>query len=266
MTLRVASALALACAELVLGYFGGWPFAVLIAVVSSAMGWEWSNIVRKGGFDTAFILQYGAIVLAIVFTEIGQATIALLILAAGCAIVAIQQYGRKPLLSGLGVAYVGIPAISLIGLRLDPQWGFAAMMFVLAMVWTSDTFALVSGKTFGGPKLWPALSPRKTWAGLAGATLASAIVGALYAAFVVGGSIPLLAITGLVLGVTAQIGDLGESALKRHCQVKDASDLIPGHGGFLDRMDGVVTAAPLAVIIGLISNVEAPARALLFGM
>jgi len=265
LTLRIASALALACGALVLGYFGGWPFAVLIAVVSAAMSWEWSNIVRRGGFDLAFALHIGTACTAILLAAIGQTAFALVAVAIGIALVAVQQFGRAPVLSSLGVAYVGLPAVALIGLRLDPAHGFAAMMFVLVMVWTSDTFALIAGKSIGGPKLWPALSPRKTWAGLAGATLASCIVGGLFALMLSGGSVALLALTGLTLGLAAQIGDLAESALKRHCGVKDASDLIPGHGGFLDRMDGVVTAAPLAALIGLVRNAEAPAQALLFG-
>lgn len=266
LTLRVASALALACAALVLGYWGGWLFIALIAAVVVAMSWEWANIVRRGGFDLAFSLHLSGVLAAILAAALGHVALALVALAIATVLVAIQQFRRQPALSALGVFYVGLPAVALVGLRLDPGHGFAALMFVLTMVWTSDTFALVAGKSIGGPKLWPALSPRKTWAGLLGGTLASGLMGGLFALLLVtGSSVVLLAVTGLTLGLVAQLGDLAESALKRYCGVKDASDLIPGHGGFLDRLDGVVTAAPLAALIGLLRNAEAPARALLLG-
>jgi phosphatidate cytidylyltransferase len=111
--------------------------------------------------------------------------------------------------------------------------------------------------------LWPSVSPNKTWSGLLSGVAASAIVGAIFAAFVSEATPAALALSGFVLGLVAQAGDLAESALKRRFGVKDASSLIPGHGGILDRVDGVVFAATAAALAALIVNVQAPARALL---
>jgi phosphatidate cytidylyltransferase len=129
----------------------------------------------------------------------------------------------------------------------------------------TDTAAYFSGRTIGGPKLWPAVSPKKTWAGLIGGVSGAALVGAVFPTLTGSGFSVWLAILGLVLGLIAQAGDLAESALKRHYGLKDASDLIPGHGGFMDRMDGVVTASVFAALVALAIDAYAPARALLYG-
>jgi phosphatidate cytidylyltransferase len=131
------------------------------------------------------------------------------------------------------------------------------------VVWTTDTFAYAGGRLIGGPKLWPSISPNKTWAGLLTGVTASAIAGAVFAAFVHEAAPVMLAFNGLALGFVAQAGDLAESALKRGFGVKDASSLIPGHGGFLDRVDGVVFAATAAALMGLVVDFHAPARAIL---
>ena len=118
----------------------------------------------------------------------------------------------------------------------------------------------------GGPKLWAQISPNKTWSGLVGGLVASTVAAALFSLFVAGASPIGLALTGLVLGVVSQAGDLAESALKRIFGFKDASALIPGHGGFMDRMDSIVTVAVAAGLFALAVDPHAPARALLFGM
>jgi phosphatidate cytidylyltransferase len=127
----------------------------------------------------------------------------------------------------------------------------------------ADTFAYVGGRLIGGPKLWPSISPNKTWSGLLCGLAASAFAGAVFAAFVSEAAPAALAFSGFVLGLVAQAGDLAESALKRRFGVKDASSLIPGHGGFLDRVDGVVFAATAAAAVALLVNNQAPARVIL---
>jgi phosphatidate cytidylyltransferase len=139
-----------------------------------------------------------------------------------------------------------------------------AVLFILAVVWSTDIAAYFTGRLVGGPKLWLKVSPNKTWSGLFGGVTASAAAGALFAAWA-GANIPALAASGLMLGAVAQAGDLAESALKRRFGVKDASNLIPGHGGFMDRMDGVVTVAVVAALFALLANPSAPAHALIFG-
>jgi phosphatidate cytidylyltransferase len=139
------------------------------------------------------------------------------------------------------------------------------VLFILLAVAATDTAAYFTGRTIGGPKLWPAVSPNKTWSGLAGGVTAAALTGVVFPYVSGSGWSSWLAGLGLFLGLVAQGGDLAESALKRHFGLKDASNLIPGHGGFMDRMDGIVTASVAAALIALASEAYAPARALLYG-
>ena len=136
-------------------------------------------------------------------------------------------------------------------MRLDPLWGFAALMLVLLVVWATDIGGYFAGRLIGGPKLWPQVSPKKTWAGAIGGFAASLAVAAGFAAFNFGKIIPLLLLSG-VLSIASQLGDLFESAVKRRFGVKDSSHIIPGHGGLLDRLDGFVAAIVLAAIFGFL--------------
>jgi phosphatidate cytidylyltransferase len=174
-------------------------------------------------------------------------------------------FGRGARLSALGVFYVGLPAIALLWLRQDEPYGFAAVLLIFAIVWSSDIAAFAAGRAIGGPKLWPRISPNKTWSGLIGGVTAGALAAVLVGQ-AVGDAAPLrLGLVGLGLSLVAQMGDLAESALKRLFGRKDASDLIPGHGGFMDRMDSIVAVAVAAAVLALAVNAHAPARALLFG-
>jgi len=161
---------------------------------------------------------------------------------------------------------VGLPAISLLWLRSNEPYGFAAVVLVFAIVWCSDIGAYAAGRLIGGPRLWPKISPNKTWAGLIGGLAAGTAAAAIVAPLFVAEASPLrLALTGLGLSMVAQAGDLAESALKRLFGLKDASDLIPGHGGFMDRMDSIVAVAVAAALFAFVVDAHAPARALLFG-
>lgn len=155
-----------------------------------------------------------------------------------------------------GIVYASLPALALVALRNDAEWGLAAVLLVVCAVWACDSFAYVSGRLIGGPKLAPSISPGKTWAGLAGGVAAAGLVGAIVAALS-GGDMVWLGIIGAVIGVVSQAGDLLESALKRHAGVKDAGALIPGHGGLMDRLDGLWAAAPAAWLIGFTQIIQA---------
>ncbi|GAN54270.1 phosphatidate cytidylyltransferase [Tanticharoenia sakaeratensis NBRC 103193] len=142
----------------------------------------------------------------------------------------------------------GIGGLSLLWLRGLPH-GALQVLFVIVVVMASDTCAYVAGRLFGGPKLAPSISPGKTWSGSGGGFVGAVLLGALVAsawADPVGG-----AVTGGLLGIFAQCGDLTESAAKRRLGVKDSGALIPGHGGLLDRFDGLLAAAPLAALLSL---------------
>src|SRR5262249_57012098 len=143
-------------------------------------------------------------------------------------------WGANSPFSGFGVFYAGLPAVALIWLRSDADLGLSAVMFLILIVVISDTAGFLAGRLLGGPKLWPRVSPNKTWAGVIGALAASSVAGALFSLAVAHGSAMRLATAGALLSVAAQAGDLLESAIKRRFGAQDAGRLIPGHGGVLD--------------------------------
>lgn len=262
---RIGSGIVMALLALALVYAGPVPTAVMILVAALVMCWEWSHLVRATSFDVAFGVHAVAVAAAIGLTAAAQTILGGAALFVGTLLVFLLTFRNRPLLSALGVPYVGLAAISLIFLRLDESHGFAAVVFLIMVVAVTDTMAFVFGRTIGGAKLWPSVSPNKTWAGFLGGVGSSALASAAFAALVPGASSIRLGLLGLLLGIIAQGGDLAESALKRFLGVKDASSIIPGHGGVMDRMDGVVTVAVAAAFYALIVKASAPAMALLTG-
>jgi phosphatidate cytidylyltransferase len=262
--LRILSGLVLAAVALALDHAGPKTFAALVAVVALLMSWEWARVVRGVRYDAALGVHAASVLGAIALTVAGFPALALAAIAVGAAVVVPLQIGERPFASAMGVAYVGLPAVALAGLRCDEPYGEFAVLFVFIVVWLTDTCAFAAGRLAGGPKLWPRVSPNKTWSGLVGG-VSAAIVGAVVFALAIGAPPLYLGSLALALGLIAQAGDLAESALKRGYGVKDASGLIPGHGGFMDRLDSVVSVSICAALIGLALNHQAPARALLFG-
>jgi phosphatidate cytidylyltransferase len=145
-----------------------------------------------------------------------------------------------------GLVYVLLPCFALIWFRGATGWGATLWLFVA--VWASDTGAYLLGRLIGGPKLWPAVSPNKTWAGLCGAALGAALIG-LAGAFVMPGGDLRLVLAGAGIGLIGQTGDLFESHVKRRAGAKDSGTLIPGHGGALDRLDSLLFVAPAAAFV-----------------
>ena len=263
---RVVSAAIVAALALAVLVWGTVPFAILLAAIGAAMSWEWCRIVRGNAVDAGTAVHIATTLAAAGLTAFSMAGLALAAVAIGAITVAALTTGTgRSILSGVGVLYTGLPVIALAWLRSDGTLGLLAVLFVLLAVVATDTAAYFTGRTVGGPKLWPAISPNKTWSGLAGGVAAAALTGALFPHMTGSGWSSWLSGLGFFLALIAQAGDLGESALKRHFGLKDASELIPGHGGFMDRMDGVVTASVAAALIALASEAYAPARALLYG-
>lgn len=264
---RIVSGIAIGVVALLMTYWSPVLFAVLTFVIAAAMSWEWGRIVRQPAMpDTGMIIHILAVLLAAVLSASDMAGLGIAATVVGAIAVAALTFGvGNAQLSGVGVLYTGLPVVALGWLRGDEPLGFLATLFVLLSVVVTDIGAYASGRTLGGPKLWPEISPNKTWSGLIGGVLAAAIAGALFAWLSGTGSAAWLASLGLILGVVAQGGDLAESALKRHFGLKDSSDLIPGHGGVMDRMDGIVTASVIAAVIAFAIDAYAPARALLYG-
>jgi phosphatidate cytidylyltransferase len=260
---RVISGIVLAVVGLALLYAGLRPFAGLVLIVALAMSWEWGSIVRKTNMDTPLVVHAAAVGAGVVLAGSGLAAIGLLVVLVGALIVLALRFGERARLSALGVLYVGLPCVGLLWLRSDEPYGFLAVLFLLVTVIVTDTGAYAVGRSVGGPKLWPRVSPNKTWSGLIGGVSMAALAGGLFALAVPGASPWLLGLSGLICGLVAQAGDLMESSLKRAFGVKDASQLIPGHGGFMDRMDGLVGAAAAAALFAMLLNMHAPARAFL---
>jgi len=266
LKLRIFSGAVLAAVAFLLAYAGPLPFAFLILVCALVISWEWGRLVRGATFDLGFFVHAIAVTAAIVLAGAGYAALAVAALAIA-AITLIPLYiGRGARLSALGVFYVGLPAVALLWLRSDEPFGFTAVLFIFAVVWSSDTAAYAAGRSIGGPKLWPRVSPNKTWSGLIGALCAGAVAAAVFAVLEPEAGPVRLILIGVGLALIAQAGDLAESALKRLFNLKDASDLIPGHGGFMNRMDSIVAAAVAAALLALAIDPHAPARALLFGV
>jgi phosphatidate cytidylyltransferase len=161
-----------------------------------------------------------------------------------------------------GVVYAGAFLAAMILLR-DSPLGREAILWIFALVWATDSAAYFGGRAIGGPKLWPKVSPGKTWSGAIVGTIAGVIAGLAILAALSVPLHPMHAVLGLVIVIAAQLGDLLESAIKRRFHVKDTSQLIPGHGGVMDRCDSLVAAAVVALVLGAIRFVHTPAQGLL---
>jgi phosphatidate cytidylyltransferase len=263
---RLASGLALGAVAALCTFLGAVPFAALVVVVTVLLSWEWGRLVHGRERDLAIavhaIAAGGAAVLA-AFGLVGLG--ALLALPIGAILAMLLTLGRNSVFSALGVFYAGLPAVALIWLRSDVALGLIAVIFVIVVVITSDTAGFIAGRLMGGPKLWPRVSPNKTWAGLIGALAASSIVAAFFWLLVPDASAVRLAAVGAILSFVAQVGDLAESAIKRRFGAKDASSLIPGHGGVMDRVDGLIAVASAVGLWASVINLHSPAQALLLG-
>lgn len=263
---RLASGVVMATAAALLTVAGSVPFAVLVAAAALLVSWEWGRLVHGPENGAVLAVLLGTTGVAAFLAAIGYVALGLLALPIGAILATVLSLGRNSLFSALGIFYAGFPAVALIWLRSDPWHGLLATVFVIAIVATSDTAAFFSGRLLKGPLLWERVSPNKTWAGMIGALAACAVVGALFWFAVPEGSALRLGVTGAVLSFVAQVGDLAESALKRRFGAKDAGSLIPGHGGVMDRVDGVIAAASAVGLVAVVVDVYSPASALLYGL
>jgi phosphatidate cytidylyltransferase len=214
---RVLSGLVLIPVALGLAYAGGAAFNILVLLAAALMADEWRRLCS---------IDAGA---------------------GGAA-------HRRWLWLAVGAVYIAVPCIAIIWLRSDAAVGRQAIFWLFAVVWATDIGAYFAGRGIGGPKLAPRISPGKTWAGLLGGMVCAALVGAVTALLLdLSHTAPLIVISAL-LAVVAQAGDLLESMVKRRFGVKDSGHLIPGHGGVLDRLDGLLTAAPAVAALSLVAG------------
>ena len=263
---RVVSAIVLVAVALALTWAGGVWYRLLAAAIAAAVLYEWTAMAMAEEAGQAHRAVLAALLAGLLIMLLFGFSIASLLLmlvcaaAAGAVHAAREKAGFWPV---AGLAYAGLCAVSLSALRGGDAAGLAATLFLFAVVWATDIAAYFTGGTFGGPKLAPSISPGKTWSGAVGGTAAAIVAGlavaALYGSSLGWGALFLLA---LALSVVSQVGDLFESSLKRRFGAKDSSQLIPGHGGVMDRVDGLAAAAFALFVIGaLVAGADTPAHA-----
>ena len=262
--LRTISALVLAPPVLLAVYAGSPFFEVLLAAAAMVLVWEWNRLCTGGVFEIGGTIMAVAILAALACLAMGRPVLSPVALAIGAgALLGVPLLGRRPtgdreasafllpLWQGAGMLCIGIPCLALLWIRGDPQLGRETVIWLFVVVWCVDIGAYAFGRIVGGLRLAPTLSPNKTWAGLIGGAACAAVAGAVAAVFLGKAGWGPLAAVSAGIAVVAQGGDLVESALKRHFRAKDASNLIPGHGGLLDRVDGLLAAAAAVALLGM---------------
>jgi phosphatidate cytidylyltransferase len=259
LKVRLVSAVVLMAGALVLLWIGGWAFAVFAGIGAGLVLHEWAAMAGPYSSrvaDKATIAFVGVSVIAS-FGDPLISLVALVAVASGVTLFAAVD--RRMRWLGAGILYAGVPGIAAVALRghAPPgviSTGFFAITFVFLVVWATDSAAYFAGRAIGGVKLMPSVSPKKTWSGAIGGLIAAMLVGVAAGAGLADSNPIALALVAGLLSIGSQAGDLGESAMKRHFGVKDSGRLIPGHGGIMDRVDGLVVALALGAAIGLVRS------------
>ena len=261
--IRAASGFSLIVVALVSTLVGGTAFLLLWLGAASAVLYEWQRLVGGAALSARLVVGIAGLVGIGILARIGHPDAIVLLIALVVVLAALAGAARR-LWAASGMAYAGLFLLAIISLRFSHPDGARAIIWLFALVWATDVFAYFGGRLVGGPKLWPRISPSKTWSGTASGLVAGALIGtfvALRDRFSPGLVAPILALT-LVVAVVSQAGDAFESAIKRHFGVKDTSRLIPGHGGVMDRLDGFIAAAIFAYLFGLTRDLASVAAGL----
>jgi phosphatidate cytidylyltransferase len=260
IVLRVLSAATLAA----LALYSPWTFLALVVAGAGVVAWEWGRLTRGTDFDATALISAVSVAVLSISVALNRAGYGFLLLGAAAAAIGFSRdtsFSRPWAIAGL--LYAALPAAALVWLRNDQAFGAAAVIFLFAVAWTTDTASYAAGRLIGGAKLAPHISPHKTWSGFIAGILAPSLVGYIAAKVLESGSALWLLLVSVALAIACQFGDLLESWVKRRFGAKDSSHLIPGHGGLLDRIDGLMIAAVLAGLIAL-RDPAAPGRGLLF--
>ncbi len=261
---RLISAVILALVSLGLLIVGGWPFRVLCCCSGLIVFSEWSRMTRANRAGPVFDFAQRALFVSLVAFLFGwnAASVAVLV-AAGLFIALVDRGERRADWVVGGLVYAAFASLAPGMLRSDDLAGLAAMSLIVFVVWPTDIFAYFTGRTIGGPKILPAISPKKTISGSIGGLLAGVAFGMAFYVFVDGAFSWLILLLTAILSVLGQAGDFFESWVKRRFGVKDSGRLIPGHGGLMDRIDALVVAMGFAWLVGmLVAGFEHPARAI----
>jgi len=242
LILRIASAAVLAPLTLLASWTGGPAFAALVAFLCVLMSFEWARMIEGSASSPVFYALGAASAAALTLAAAGHYRFAFLAAATG-AVAAWFTSSKHRGWAAFGAAFYLAPAVALLWLRETHENGAALTLMLFAIVWAADTGGYTGGRLVGGPKLSPAISPAKTWAGAAGGMVLGGVAAAALAPSALGWDQAGLAFAvGSGLGLASIIGDMAESAIKRRFGVKDTSGFIPGHGGVLDRLDGMIFA------------------------
>ena len=248
---RILTGLLVGPVVLLATYVGGLFFVFLVLAAVLICSREWTRLVTgKARGLLLWGLVVGLVAVTAVKYALGDAAALITLGAATLALagLCVATGIGAPIIATFGLPYLGVTAIALLWLRQDDVGGVGLVVWLLLAVWATDVAAYAAGRSIGGPRLLPSVSPRKTWAGLIGGIMAAGVVG-LTAGVSLGIAGPLpAAVGGAVLGLAAQAGDLVESAIKRRFGVKDTGGVLPGHGGLIDRLDGLFVAAPMLAL------------------
>lgn len=265
LQLRVISSVVLIVAVLAVTWFGGVAFRILSAAIAGAMFYEWSAMSRRAGSSRNELVAAALLAVVLLAFILGYSAASVLVLLALSVLASLvgSRLNGQGLWTPAGLAYAGLSGLSLGWSRDADHTGLIAILFLFAVVWATDICAYFVGRSLGGPKLAPSISPGKTQSGALGGTVGGVLAGMALAISAGLGSLPLLALVAFLLSVVSQVGDLFESWVKRRHGVKDSGNLIPGHGGVMDRVDGLVAAAFALYLVGaLLSGADKPAQAL----
>lgn len=246
--MRVVAALVLAPLTIAIAWLGGWIWTCVVIAAAALLYFEWLMIVGVSNNRLAVAAGLAALALSGICLMLRRTDIAFAVVGVGVLLAAVIAQGKRGWVAS-GLVYAAAALIATILVRRDADFGFIGLMFVLLVVWVTDIGGYFAGRGIGGPKLWPRVSPKKTWAGAIGGLVLGLVIAVSFALLGFGKMGPLL-LLGAVLSVVSQLGDLFESAVKRQFDVKDSSHIIPGHGGLLDRLDGFVAAIVVAALIG----------------
>lgn len=238
-------------------WMGGTVYELLLLLAAGLMILEWCRMVYPPQERTAQMAVF-ALGCAAAFgcARAGAPDFAFyaMLTSWGASAILAKLQGSLTLWRWCGIVYLVPPILALFYLRNEPLLGLVAIVWLLCVVWATDTGAYFAGRLFGGPKLAPRFSPKKTWAGLLGGMTAAAGAAVAVGYFAEVPGLALIGLLGAVAAVVAQVGDIFESAAKRHFIVKDSGALIPGHGGILDRVDGLLFAAVFVAGVGLVRH------------
>jgi phosphatidate cytidylyltransferase len=251
LRLRILSALALAPLPIIAIWFGGPLLPTLTVAAAIVMAWEWGRLCG-GGIGGRVLI--GVVAVAVIAASLFGIWAGALLALGGAILVswiASRERAAAPLWLAAGSLWVALPCVILLWLVQSGGASRGTLFWVFAVVWATDIGAYAAGRKLGGPLLAPRWSPRKTWAGLIGGTICAALAGWATAGVLGAGSVLPLVLVSAGLAIVEQFGDLAESVAKRRFGVKDASSLIPGHGGLLDRLDGLLAVIPAVALLTL---------------